>query len=93
MHSGVKDTLNELRCNYWVTRGRQTVNSVTRKCLKCIRQNSKPSDVLPTAPLPRFKVGIDFPYSHTGVDYLGPLYVRNIYGSKNEDFYKCHIVL
>ena len=87
-----KDTLNGLRCNYWVTRGRQTVKSVIRKCLKCIRQRSRPLDVLPTAPLPRFRVDIDFPYSHTGVDYLKPLYVRNIYGSKKGDLYKCHIV-
>ena len=98
LHSGVKDTLNELRYNYWVTRGRQTVKSVIRKCLKCIRQSSRPFDVhpfdvLPTAPLPRFGVDIDFPYSHTGVDYLGPLYVKNIYGSKKGDLYKCHIVL
>ena len=93
LHSGVKDTLNELRSNYWVTRERQTVKSVIRKCLKCIRQSSRPFDVLPAAPLPRFRVDIDFPYSHTGVGYLGPLYVRNIYGSKSGDLYKCDIVI
>ena len=93
MHSGVKDTLNELRCNDWVTRRRQTVKSVIRKCLKCIRQSSRPFDVLPSAPLLRFRVDIDFSYSHTGVNYVGPLYVRNIYGSKNGDLYKCHIVI
>ena len=83
LHSGVKDTLNELRSNYWVTRERQTVKSVIRKCLKCIRQSSRPFDVLPAAPLPRFRVDIDFPYSHTGDNpYLGPFYVKNIYGSK-----------
>ena len=27
------------------------------------------------------------------MDYLGPSYIRNIYGSKNGDLYKCHIVL
>ena len=93
LYSGVKDTLNELKCNYWVTRGRQTIESAICKCLKCIRQSSRPFDVLPTAPLPRFRVDIDFPYSHSRVDYLGPLYVRNIYGNKNGDLYKCHILL
>ena len=52
------------------------------KRLKCIRQSSIPLDALPTAPFPRFRVHIDFPNSHTGVDYLGPIYVRNMYGSK-----------
>ena len=69
LHSSVKDTLNELRCNYWVTRGRQTVKFVTRKCLKCIRQSSRPFNVLPRAPLPRFRGEIDFPYSRTGVTW------------------------
>ena len=55
-----------------------------------IIQSSKPFDVLPTPLLSRFGGDIDFPYLHTGVDYLGPLHVRNICGSKNEDLYKCH---
>ena len=92
LHSGVKDTLNELRCNYWINCGCQTVKSVIRKCLKCIRKISRPFDVLLTAPLPCFRVDIDFPYLHTRVDYLRPHYVRNIYSSKNGDLYKCHIV-
>ena len=61
--------------------------------MKCIGQSSRPFNELPRDPLTRFRVDIDFPYSHIGVDYLGPLYVRNIYGSKNGDLYKCHIVL
>ena len=31
--SGLKDTLNELRCNFWVIQGRRVVKSVIRKCL------------------------------------------------------------
>ena len=93
MHSGVTDTLNELRCNYWVTCGHQTVKSVILKCLKHITQSSRPFHVLPSDPLTRFRVDIDFPYLYPGVNYLGPLYVRNIYGSKNGNLYKCHIVL
>ena len=42
-------------------------------------QSSKPFDVLATPPLPCFRGDIDFPYLYTGVDYLGPLHVRNIY--------------
>ena len=31
--SGLKDTLNELRCNFWVIQGRRVVKSVIRKFL------------------------------------------------------------
>ena len=30
---GLKDTLNKLRCNFWVIQGRRVVKSVIRKCL------------------------------------------------------------
>ena len=33
LHSGMKDTLNELRTKYWVPRGRSRVQSVIFSCL------------------------------------------------------------
>ena len=41
LHSGFKDTLNELRCNFWVTQGRRAVKFVISKCLICYKQHSK----------------------------------------------------
>ena len=55
LHSGLKDTLDELRCNFWVTQGRRVVKSVIRKCLICYKQQSKRFGVLPMAPLPQFR--------------------------------------
>ena len=80
-HSGLKDTLNHVRQKYWVTRGRQTVKGVIKGCVICLKQNSKPFRSLPAAPLPHNRVNIDFLFlfSCTGIDYLGPLYVENIF--------------
>ena len=41
LHSGLQDTLNELRCTFWVTEGRWVVKSVIRKCLICYKQLPK----------------------------------------------------
>ena len=41
LHSGLKNTLNELRCNFWVTRGSTVVKSVIRKCLIMLQATFK----------------------------------------------------
>ena len=87
LHSGSQDTLNELRGNFWVTQGRRVVKSVIRKCLICYKQQSKRFGVLPMAPLPHFRVTFTFPFSHTGVDFMGRLFVRDVYYNKH--YIKC----
>ena len=46
----------------------------------------------PTPPLPSFRVSDDLAFSKVGVDFAGPLYVKNIYQS-NGEMYKCYITL
>ena len=83
-HSGLKDTLNELRCNFRVTQDRRVVKSVISKCLICYKQQAKLFNVLPMAPLPQFRVDFTFLFSHSGVDYMGPLVGRNVFYNKDE---------
>ena len=94
-HSRVKDTLNELRSNYWITQGRRTVKRIIGKCTLCNRFDAKAFESLPFAPLPEFRVKADFPFTSTGIDYFGPLLVKNIFSSDNSenDLHKVHVVL
>ena len=94
-HSRVKDTLNELRSSYWITQGRQTVKRIIGKCTLCNRFDAKAFESLPFAPLPEFRVKADFPFTSTGIDYFGPLLVKNIFSSDNSenDLHKVHVVL
>ena len=93
LNSGLKDTLNELRFNFWVTQGRRVVNSVISKCLIYYKQQSKRFGVLSMSPLLQFRVNFTFPFSHSGVDYMGLLFVRNVFYNKDETFYKVFIVV
>ncbi|XP_054706713.1 uncharacterized protein LOC129216520 [Uloborus diversus] len=75
-HSGIAGTLGYLREKYWIVRGRQNVKRIIRKCIICQRFNSRPmqQDI---APLPSARIEKSNPFDVIGVDYAGPLFVKN----------------
>ncbi|XP_028397211.1 uncharacterized protein LOC114521021 [Dendronephthya gigantea] len=76
MHNGVKETLTEIRSQYWIVRGRQFVRKLLGRCSICRRFEGKPYQAPPTPPLPEFRMKEAPPFTATGVDFLGPMYVR-----------------
>ena len=91
-HSGLESTLNRIRCKYWLIRGRSTVKSIIRKCVTCRLIQAKCVQPPPTPLLPEHRVSRDFPFQHVGVDYAGPLYVRDNY-SKSAELFKAYILV
>ena len=80
-------------CNFWMTQGRRVVKSVISKCLVCYKKQSKRFGVLPMALLPQFRVSFTFPFSQSGMDYMGSLFVRNVFYNKDEALHKMFIVV
>ena len=74
-HAGVEQTLNELRQKYWVVRGRTAVKQLLQKCPTCRRLRAQPSPPR-MASLPAERFDTARPFSSTGIDMFGPLYVR-----------------
>ena len=75
-HFGVNHTLASLRLKYWVPKGRAAVKSTLRLCQVC-RHHSGPPFAKPNmAPLPSSRVKPSRAFSHTGIDFFGPVYVR-----------------
>ena len=89
MHSGVKATLTELRSKYWLVSGRQIVKKILYKCVTCRRFQGKPYCPPPPPPLPSFRVKEAQPFSFTGVDFAGPLYVRDTVASTSRKVWMC----
>lgn len=74
-HSGIQTTLAHLRHKFWLLDGKNQVRRIVRHCLECIRhrpakQHGKMAD------LPAFRVTDSAAFSHVGVDYFGPLYIK-----------------
>ena len=91
-HNGLRETLTELRSTFWIIRGRQIVRSLISKCVICKRLEGLAYNAPSNAPLPNFRVNADFAFSNIGVDFAGPIYVRNIFGS-DKTMYKSYIAL
>jgi len=58
------------------------------RCVTCKRVQALPLRGPPPPDLPSFRMSFDF--SNTGIDFAGPLYVRDIYGDSNT-MYKSYI--
>ena len=77
MHCGTKATLTELRSRYWIVRGRSVVRRILRRCLICKRHEGPPFQIPPPPPLPPLRIEEVPPFTHTGVDFAGPLHIRH----------------
>ena len=75
LHSGVSQTLATVRHSYWITKGRATVKKVLRSCRICRRSSGGSYQAPDFPPLPKEVSGL-YPFSCTGLDYLGPLYIK-----------------
>ena len=89
-HAGMKTTLIELREDFWVPRARKLVQTLINKCIICRRINAKPFIAPPPPPLPPTRLSDLPPFTHTGVDYAGPLYLKE---RGCNDAYKAYIAL
>ena len=89
MHSGVKATLAELRSRYWIVGGRQLVKKILHSCVLCRRFQAKPFRPPLAPPLPAFRVQESPPFYHTGLDFAGPLYVRDTVAADSRKVWIC----
>ena len=76
LHGGVRETLAELRSKFWVPKDRQQVTKVISKCVVCRKLEGKAYSTPRSAALPEFRVTEAPAFSKVGVNFAGPLYVK-----------------
>ena len=87
LHAGVGQVIQKIRQRYWIPSIRTSVNYIVRKCVKCrkiIGKACKPPD---PPPLPGDRVQELVSFSVTGIDFAGPLQVKD--ESKARKMYIC----
>lgn len=75
-HVGVSQTLAAVRQKYWIPQGRSQVQRVLYRCKECRKYGGGPYKMPPVAPLPKERVTMSKPFTYTGIDYLGPLFIK-----------------
>lgn len=90
LHSGVRDTLTQVRKTTWILRGRQLSKKVVLKCLMCCKFKLKAS-WQSEAPLPREPITEVQPFEVMGVDFAGPLYVTPNYKKVYISLFTCAV--
>ena len=89
MHSGVKGTLTELRSKYWLVQARQFIKKFVHKCIVCRKAEGRPYNGPPAPPLPAFRVSEVPPFAYTGLDFAGPLYIKDYLTSEQRKVWLC----
>ena len=89
LHNGVKDTLTQIRAKYWIVQGRSLVKGIIQRCVVCRRFEGRPYASPAPPPLPEFRVTEAAPFSSTGVDFAGPLYIRTYGLTKSKKVWIC----
>lgn len=84
MHNGVKETLTELRFKFWLVKGRQVVKKFLHCCVSHVVDTkeglTKHRD---------FRVKSAPAFAFTGLDYAGPLYVKETKKTTDKKVWIC----
>lgn len=86
LHTGPESTITHIREKYWIPCIRQCVQSVIRKCVVCRKVTGQPYAVPDPPPLPKDRVQDSPPFTVTGVDFTGALYVREKNGGESKAY-------
>ncbi|XP_055522910.1 uncharacterized protein LOC129717092 [Wyeomyia smithii] len=78
IHGGGRLTLAAMREKYWPLHGRRLVRSVIRSCYQCARAEPQ-SATQQIGQLPLHRITPSRPFSVSGIDYAGPLYLKPVH--------------
>ncbi|XP_076546700.1 uncharacterized protein LOC143305767 [Osmia lignaria lignaria] len=74
-HAGIQSTLYTIRHRFWLLDGKNQVRKIVRRCVRCIRFRATPVQRV-MGNLPKSRVEEAAAFTHTGVDFFGPLFVK-----------------
>ena len=88
-HQGEEQVVNKIHQGYWILKLRSAVRSAWNRCQGCKNRRVVPQSPQ-MGPLPKARMcACERPFSCTGIDYFGPMYVT--VGRRHEKRYVSHV--
>lgn len=75
LHPGLQSTISAVRQQFWPLSVRSVARNILSKCIACFRAKPTFSEAL-MGSLSASRVTVSRPFSHCGVDYAGPIILR-----------------
>ena len=75
-HNGLKETLTQLKSQFWIAKGCQVVKRLIQKFLASRKLEGLLCKSPTTASLPECRVKDARPFKYTGANYYGPVYIK-----------------
>ncbi|XP_061399248.1 uncharacterized protein LOC133334953 [Musca vetustissima] len=76
LHGGITLTMSYVNRSFWILSGTQLAKNIISRCLKCFRYSAKTSQQI-MGNLPSVRLHATRPFKHSGVDYAGPIMIKN----------------
>ncbi|XP_037033049.1 uncharacterized protein LOC119072036 [Bradysia coprophila] len=93
LHGNVQLMLQYLRQHYWIFDSRRIVRSfIKNRCKTCLKWSST-KQKQQMAPFPRPRVQASISFTFTGVDFAGPVYIKDKGRGKNQSLSKGYIAV
>ncbi|XP_018395611.1 PREDICTED: uncharacterized protein LOC108774097 [Cyphomyrmex costatus] len=91
LHAGTQATMAAVRQQFWPLALRSLTRKIILKCVKCFKVKPVHSETIMSS-LPPSRITVSRPFSYCGVDYAGPLTLRE--GKRrNAHTHKTHIAM
>ncbi|XP_058800272.1 uncharacterized protein LOC131669426 [Phymastichus coffea] len=87
-HVGIQTTLYAIRNKFFILNGKERVRKVIRRCVECIRRKPPPTHAQ-MGVLPEARVDESPAFDHTGVNFFGPILMKEK-AHRNRSFLKVY---
>ncbi|XP_075162898.1 uncharacterized protein LOC142235533 [Haematobia irritans] len=75
LHGGVTLTMSYVNRKFWIISGNTLAKTIIRNCIPCFKYTAKTSQQI-MGNLPNVRLTVTRPFSHSGVDYAGPISIK-----------------
>ena len=76
-HNGVRETLNQIRTKFWITKPRNYITRIIKKCVICNRHEGSPFQYPAPPDLPSYRLSDKFAFTNSVVDCMSIIFMVN----------------